>query len=57
MLRRAWCVALFAIGGRASAAETVTKVATRLFLDAATAGHRPHRTWQGGTTMTLIFSS
>ena len=24
---------------------------------AATAGHRPHRTWRGGTTMTLIFSS
>ncbi len=38
MLRGAWCVALFAIGGRASSAEPVTKVATRLFLDAATAG-------------------
>src|SRR5664279_2431390 len=29
---RHWCVALFAIGGRASAAERLTKVATRLFL-------------------------
>ena len=37
MLLGAWCVALFAIDGRASAVETVTKVATRLFLDAATA--------------------
>ena len=55
MLREAWCVALFAIGGRASAAERLTKVATRLFLDAATAGHRPHRKWRGGTTMTLMW--